>query len=98
MLLVEEIFKKMQQEKWLTHIIQLERKVQKSNLKYIQEIAKQNNLNIDYSEKREELVIKGYAKTINRLRNTFIKGTPSIQNLQLYRTIPPLFTRLDDIV
>lgn len=73
--LVTEIIEKMRKDKWLSHLIALERRIPKSNLKYLEEIAKQNNVEIDYSEKREELVLKGYAKTINRLRSTFIKGT-----------------------
>lgn len=67
--LVTDIFETMKKQKFTTHIIQIGKKLAKGNLKYLNEIAKQNNLELNYDEKTEEISIKGYKKTINRIRS-----------------------------
>ncbi|KAL4473380.1 hypothetical protein ABPG72_015623 [Tetrahymena utriculariae] len=72
--IAKNICEKMKKEKRSIHTIKLERKIPKNNLKFLEEISLQNNIEMEYDEKREELILKGYKKTINRLRNQFIKG------------------------
>ena len=55
-------------------MISLGRKISKGNLKYLNEIAKQNNLELNYDEKTEEISVKGYKKTIHHIRNQLIQS------------------------